>query len=69
MGDFRFVLIDRIQNYDFDFPAREQFIMDIYTILKQMGQSDVNAYGLDPSNVVEETVPLLPEMQEILEIR
>lgn len=58
MGDFRFVLIDRIQNYDFDFPAREQFIMDTYSLLKRVGQSDVKAYGLDTSNVVEELVPL-----------
>lgn len=61
MGDFRFVLVDRIQNYDFDFPPGEQFVMDIYAILKRMGISDVRAYGLDTSNVVEETVPLHAE--------
>jgi len=61
MGDFRFVLVDRIQNYDFDFPPREQFVMDMYTILKRMGISDVKALGLDTSNVVEETVPLQAE--------
>lgn len=66
MGDFRFVLIDRIQNYDFDFPAKEQFIMDIYFILKRMGQTDVNALGLDTSNVSEETVPLHGETFETL---
>jgi len=57
-ADFRFVIIDRIQNYDFDFPPREQFVMDIYSILKRFGISDVHALGLDTSNVTVETVPL-----------
>jgi KUP system potassium uptake protein len=57
-GDFRFVVIDRIQNYDFDFPPREQFIMDFYAIFKRFGISEVRALGLDTSNVTVETVPL-----------
>ena len=57
-SDFRFVVIDRIQNYDFDFPPREQFIMDMYAVLKRFGISDVKALGLDTSNVTVETVPL-----------
>jgi len=58
LGDFRFIIIDRIQNYDFDFPPFEQFIMDVYTYLKRMGISEVRAFGLDTSNVVVEKVPL-----------
>jgi KUP system potassium uptake protein len=58
MGDFRFVVIDRIQNYDFDFTANDQFIMDMYDILKRFGISEVRALGLDTSNVSVETVPL-----------
>jgi KUP system potassium uptake protein len=57
-SDFRFVVIDRVQNYDFDFPPRDQFIMDIYAILKRFGISEVRALGLDTSNVTVETVPL-----------
>lgn len=58
LSDFRFVVIDRIQNYDFDFPPREQFIMDIYSILKKFGISEVRSLGLDTSSVTVETVPL-----------
>jgi KUP system potassium uptake protein len=58
MSDFRFVVIDRIQNYDFDFPPREQFIMDMYAIFKRFGITEVRALGLDTSNVTVETVPL-----------
>lgn len=60
-GDFRFILIDRIQNYDFDFPPFDQFIMNIYSIIKRFGISDVRAFGLDSSNTVEEMVPLESE--------
>jgi KUP system potassium uptake protein len=63
-GDFRFVLIDRIQNYDFDFPPFDQFIMNIYNVLKRIGISDVRAFGLDSSNTVVELVPL--ESEEII---
>ncbi len=58
LGDFRFILIDRVQNYDFDFPPFEQFIMDAYTYLKKIGISEVRAFGLDTSNVIVEKVPL-----------
>ena len=58
VGDFMFIIIDRIQNYDFDFSAFEQFIMDIYMVLKKIGLSDIRAYGLDTSNVRVEKVPL-----------
>jgi KUP system potassium uptake protein len=57
-ADFRFILIHRVQNYDFDFPGNEQFIMDNYTFLSKMSLSDVKAYGLDSSNVMTEEVPL-----------
>jgi len=57
-ADFRFVIIDRIQNYDFDFAPFEQFIMDLYSVIKQIGISEVKAYGMDTSNVVIEKVPL-----------
>jgi KUP system potassium uptake protein len=63
-GDFRFVLIDRVQNYDFDFPAFDQFIMNIYNVIKRMGISDVRYFGLDSSNTVVEKVPL--ESDEVI---
>jgi KUP system potassium uptake protein len=64
-GDFRFVLIDRIQNYDFDFKPFDQFIMNVYNVLKRFGISDVKAFGLDSSNTVVELVPL--ENSEIID--
>ena len=63
-ADFRFIIIKRIQNYDFDFPAFDQFIMDYYSLLAKIGISDVRAYGLDTSNVMIEQVPLTMEDSE-----
>lgn len=57
-GDFRYVIVDRIQNYDFNFSNFDQFIMDLYTILKKIGIPDIKAYGLDTSTVTTEYVPL-----------
>jgi len=64
-GDFRFVLIDRIQNYDFDFKVFDQFIMDVYTVLKKTGITDVRAYGLDSSSTITEQVPLMLQNHKI----
>jgi KUP system potassium uptake protein len=64
-GDFRFVIIDRIQNYDFDFKPFEQFIMDAYTVIKKTGITDVRAYGLDSSSTIVEQVPLMLQSHKI----
>jgi len=60
-GDFRFVLIDRVQTYDFDFRTFDQMIINLYSWIKKLGVSEVKAYGLDTSVVTEETVPLVVE--------
>lgn len=60
-ADFHYIIIRRIQNYDFDFPALEQFIMDVYRWLTKTSTSDIRAYGLDTSNVTEEKVPFVIE--------
>jgi KUP system potassium uptake protein len=59
VGDFRFVIIDVIQNYDFDFPPFDQFIMDFYSLLKKISLPDIKAFGLDTSNVEIEKVPIV----------
>jgi KUP system potassium uptake protein len=58
-GDFRFILTDRVQGYDFDFKPFDQFVMDVYYIIKKIGISDEEAYGLDTSSVMTEKIPLV----------
>jgi KUP system potassium uptake protein len=59
VGDFRFVIIDTIQNYDFDFPPFEQWVVDMYAVLKKIALPDVKAFGLDTSIVEIEKVPIV----------
>jgi KUP system potassium uptake protein len=68
-ADFHFIIIRRIQNYDFDFPPIDQFIMDIYAMLTRLSTSDIRAYGLDTSNVLEEKVPFVLETDKKQEIK
>lgn len=58
-ADFKFIIIDRIQNYDFDFAPFKQFVMDMYSFIKKFGISEVRSLGLDTSNVLIEQVPLI----------
>ncbi len=68
MGDFKFIVIDRIQNYDFDFKLFEQFIIDIYEIIKRVAISEIRAFGLDTSNIHYEKVPLLFDKVQPMEL-
>jgi KUP system potassium uptake protein len=68
MGDFKFIVIDRIQNYDFDFKPFEQFIIDIYEVLKRLAITEIKAFGLDTSNVLYEKVPLMLDREQPVEL-
>ena len=60
-ADFYYIIIRRIQNYDFDFPPFKQFILDVFLWLAKISTSDIRTYGLDTSNVMEEKVPYVME--------
>jgi KUP system potassium uptake protein len=59
LGDFKYIITDRVQNYDFDFSPIDQFIMQIHNLVKRIAITNVKAYGLDTSNVTIEKVPLM----------
>jgi KUP system potassium uptake protein len=58
-GDFQYIVIDRIANYDYDFSAHQKFIMNMYDFIKHMAIPEARALGLDTSNCITEKVPLL----------
>lgn len=68
-GDYRFVVIDRIQNYDFDFNPFQQIIMNIYYVLRKIGISDIKALGLDSSITKVETVPLISNKKQNVRLK
>ncbi len=59
LGDFRFIIIDRIITYDHEFKPFQKFILSVYEVIKNIGIGDVRAYGLNTSNVMVEKVPLV----------
>lgn len=58
-GDFRFIIIHRVYNYEHSFKFKEKVTMNLYNIIKTLGISDIKSFGLDTSNVMVETVPLV----------
>lgn len=57
--DFKFVIIEKFLSVENEFTVREGLLLNTYFLLKHMGQSDENAFGLDKSDVVVEQVPLV----------
>jgi KUP system potassium uptake protein len=57
-SDFRFVHIDRRVAKNLDLGFIDRIAINLYYRFKQMGISDINAYGLDANNVTIEKIPL-----------
>jgi KUP system potassium uptake protein len=58
-SDFRFVLIDRIMSKDISLSTWDNFILSLHNIVRRLAESDINSLNLDPTNTVEEQVPIL----------
>jgi KUP system potassium uptake protein len=59
IGDFRFVVIEKILSNDNELPIYEQIILDIYKLLRNISLPEHKAFGLDTSSVETEKVPLV----------
>ena len=57
--DFKFVVIEKFLSVENEFTLREGLLLNSYFFLKQLGQSDERAFGLDKSDVEIEQVPLI----------
>ena len=57
--DFKFVVIEKFLSVENEFSLNEGLLLNGYFFLKQLGQSDEKAFGLDKSDVVIEDVPLV----------
>ncbi|MGN6180490.1 MAG: KUP/HAK/KT family potassium transporter [Mucilaginibacter sp.] len=72
VGDFRFVVIEKILSRSHGLSFYESFIMGYYKLLKKMSLSEERGFGLDLSFVTVEKVPLMlssPEAVELNRIR
>ena len=58
-GDFKFVLLQKALSADNELSLKENFILKMYFLIDRMALSDKKAFGLNTSDVIIETVPLL----------
>jgi len=66
LSDFRYIVIDRVPNKDYDFAHSHKLVMNLFFLIRKMGMNDVKHFGLDATNVSIEEVPLLARSELIL---
>lgn len=59
IGDFRFVVLEKVISRGGKFSFFEQIILDYYSLLKRFSLSEEKGFGLDLSFVTVEKVPLM----------
>ncbi|MCX8080268.1 MAG: KUP/HAK/KT family potassium transporter [Bacteroidia bacterium] len=59
IGDFKFVVIEKIMSYDNELPIHEKMICNAYEVLKSVSLSEESAFGLDSASVKVEKFPLV----------
>lgn len=57
-GDFRFLFVRRVINWDGRFSARERFALQLYQLLDKLSLPVESAYGIDVAALTQERVPL-----------
>jgi KUP system potassium uptake protein len=68
VGDFRFVVIEKVLSRSHNLSFYEKFIMAFYVQLKKISLSEERGFGLDLSFVTVEKVPLMLADPETVEI-
>ncbi|HTE00016.1 MAG TPA: KUP/HAK/KT family potassium transporter [Mucilaginibacter sp.] len=69
VGDFRFVVIEKVVSRSHNLSFYERFIMIYYAYLKKVSLSEERGFGLDLSFVTVEKVPLMLADPETVEIQ
>ncbi|MFN8241786.1 MAG: KUP/HAK/KT family potassium transporter [Bacteroidales bacterium] len=57
-SDFLFILIDRVMSRDYQLTANENITLSLHNLSRFFCISDVKALELDPTNTIEEKVPI-----------
>ena len=69
IGDFRFIVLEKVLSRSNKLTFLERVIMDYYFILKKFSLSEETGFGLDSSFVTVERVPLIVSMGENSELK
>lgn len=59
IGDFRFVVLEKVLSYENELPLFEKAILNIYFLLRKLSLSEARAFGLDSSSVKVEKFPMV----------
>lgn len=57
--DFKFIVIEKFLSAENEFVLKDGLLLNSYFFLKELGQSDEKAFGLDKSDVIVEDIPLV----------
>lgn len=57
--DYKFIILDKFLSVDNEFALKEGIILKTYFFIKNFGQKDIDAFGLDKNDVITEYVPLI----------
>lgn len=69
-GDFRFLVVRRVINFDARFSPRERLALQVYQFLDKLSLSVESAYGLEVAALTQEQVPLTtPQIPPELRVR
>jgi KUP system potassium uptake protein len=69
VGDFRFVVIEKILANSHNLSFYERLVMQMYRYLKRLSLNEERGFGLDLSFVTVEKVPLMLSDPDELEMR
>ncbi len=69
VGDFKFVVLEKVLSRSNKLRLMERFIMAYYFILKHLGLSEERGFGLDLSFVTVEKVPLIVSTVEDIRLK
>ncbi|MBL0306419.1 MAG: KUP/HAK/KT family potassium transporter [Chitinophagaceae bacterium] len=66
--DFKFIVIEKFLSVENEFTVKDGLLLNSYFFLKELGQSDEKAFGLDKSDVVIEDIPLVYQPSQHIEL-
>ena len=66
--DFKFVVIENFLSVENEFALGEGLLLKSYFVLKGLGLSEEQAFGLDKSDVITEQVPLIYQKAQQVEL-
>jgi KUP system potassium uptake protein len=69
VGDFRFIVLEKVLSRSNNLTFLERIIMDYYFVLKKFSLSEESGFGLDSSFVTVERVPLIVSIPENTELK